>query len=76
MSEPVASAPGMSGWTAGCAGWKRRVPWPARRFVTGWSYWVRWVVTGAEISAAGIYVKDLFPDIPQWVTAAVVLLAC
>jgi L-asparagine transporter-like permease len=33
------------------------------------------VVTGAEVSAAGIYVKNLFSDTPEWVTAAVVTLA-
>ncbi|AIJ26050.1 amino acid permease [Amycolatopsis methanolica] len=43
-------------------------------FATGWVYWLMWVVTAmAEITAAGIYVQYWFPDIPQWVTAAVVL---
>ncbi|WP_354638339.1 amino acid permease [Kitasatospora camelliae] len=39
-------------------------------FVTGWTYWLMWVVTGmAELTAAAIYVHFWFPDIPQWVTA-------
>ena len=42
-------------------------------FITGWTYWLTWVVTAmAEITAAGIYVQFWFPDIPQWVTALVI----
>ena len=33
-------------------------------FITGWTYWLTWVVTAmAEITAAGIYVQYWFPDI-------------
>ncbi|MGW4892492.1 amino acid permease [Kitasatospora sp. NPDC004240] len=43
-------------------------------FVTGWTYWLMWVVTGmAELTAAAIYVNFWFPQIPQWVTALVFL---
>jgi amino acid transporter, AAT family len=43
-------------------------PWAG--FVTGWTYWFMWVVTGmAEITAAGLYVKFWFPQVPQWVPA-------
>ncbi|MFF7250359.1 amino acid permease [Embleya sp. NPDC008237] len=48
---------------------------PFAGFVTGWTYWVMWVVTGmAEITAAGVYVQYWWSWIPQWVTALVVLL--
>jgi amino acid transporter, AAT family len=44
-------------------------------FVTGWTYWVNWVVTAmAELTAAAIYVNYWFPAIPQWVSALVFLL--
>lgn len=43
-------------------------------FVTGWTYWLMWVVTGmAELTAAAIYVNYWFPQVPQWVTALVFL---
>ncbi|MFD9053477.1 amino acid permease [Streptomyces zaomyceticus] len=39
-------------------------------FVTGWTYWLLWVVTGmAELTAAAIYVNYWFPAVPQWLTA-------
>ncbi|MET8752192.1 amino acid permease [Streptomyces sp. NPDC004667] len=44
-------------------------------FVTGWTYWLLWVVTGmAELTAAAIYMNYWFPAVPQWVTALVFLL--
>ncbi|MFD6210137.1 amino acid permease [Peribacillus sp. NPDC060253] len=44
-------------------------------YLTGWTYWFMWVVVGmAEITVAGVYVNYWFPDIPQWVTALVVLI--
>ncbi len=47
-------------------------PWAG--FVTGWTYWIMWVVTGmAELTAAGIYVQYWFPSVPQWVPALVAL---
>ncbi|MER7794235.1 amino acid permease [Streptomyces sp. NPDC097640] len=43
-------------------------------FVTGWTYWLMWVVTGmAELTAAAIYIHFWFPSIPQWVSALVFL---
>lgn len=50
-------------------------PWAG--FVTGWTYWLNWVLAGiAEISAIGIYVHFWFPGLPQWIPAlaAVVVL--
>ncbi|WJD99263.1 amino acid permease [Streptomyces antimycoticus] len=43
-------------------------------YVTGWTYWLLWVVTGmAELTAAAIYINFWFPSIPQWVSALVFL---
>lgn len=39
-------------------------------FVTGWTYWLLWIVTGmAELTAAAIYIHFWFPGIPQWISA-------
>jgi AAT family amino acid transporter len=47
-------------------------PWAG--FMTGWSYWFMWVVTGmAEITAVGVYIHYWFPEIPQWVPALITL---
>ncbi|WP_395296024.1 amino acid permease [Kitasatospora hibisci] len=43
---------------------------PFAGYVTGWTYWLFWVVTGmAETTAAAVYVKFWAPGIPQWVSA-------
>ncbi|RXZ02338.1 amino acid permease [Fictibacillus sp. S7] len=48
-------------------------PWAG--FITGWTYWFCWIVTGmAEITAVGVYVKYWFPSIPQWLTALAAVL--
>jgi AAT family amino acid transporter len=48
---------------------------PRVGFITGWTYWLTWVVTAmAEITAAGIYMQYWFSDLPQWVTALGVVL--
>jgi AAT family amino acid transporter/D-serine/D-alanine/glycine transporter len=47
---------------------------PFAGFVTGWTYWFTWVVTGmAELTAIGIYVHYWLPDTPQWIPALVAL---
>jgi amino acid transporter, AAT family len=47
---------------------------PFAGYLTGWSYWFMWVVTGmAELTAIGIYCHFWFPDIPQWLPALVAL---
>ncbi|WP_419995337.1 amino acid permease [Streptomyces boninensis] len=39
-------------------------------YVTGWTYWLMWAVTGmTELTAAAIYINFWFPDIPQWASA-------
>ena len=41
-------------------------PWAG--FLTGWSYWLNWVLAAiAEISAIGIYFHYWFPALPQWI---------
>uniref|UniRef100_B0T9J7 Amino acid permease-associated region n=1 Tax=Caulobacter sp. (strain K31) TaxID=366602 RepID=B0T9J7_CAUSK len=43
-------------------------PWAG--YFTGWSYWLIWMLAGiAEITAAGVFMRFWFPDLPQWVTA-------
>lgn len=43
-------------------------------FVSGWNYWFNYIaVSMAELSVVGIYINYWFPGVPQWVTAAVVL---
>jgi AAT family amino acid transporter/D-serine/D-alanine/glycine transporter len=47
---------------------------PFAGFVTGWSYWLMWVVTVmAELTAIGIYMRYWFPELPQWLPALVAL---
>jgi len=49
---------------------------PLPGFITGWSYWFAWVVTGmAELTAIGKYVGFWYPTVPQWLPALVALLA-
>lgn len=46
-------------------------------FITGWSYWLMWLLVGtAEITATGVFMRHWFPSLPQWIPAllAVVLL--
>lgn len=44
-------------------------------FLSGWTYWFMWIVVGmAELTVVGLYINYWFPDIPQWVTALVVLI--
>jgi AAT family amino acid transporter len=43
---------------------------PFAGFVTGWTYWLMWVVTGmAEVTAAATYLAYWWPGIPQWTAA-------
>lgn len=45
-------------------------------FVSGWNYWVLWVLVGmAELSAVGVYARYWWPALPNWITAAVCFMA-
>jgi len=45
---------------------------PFAGFLSGWNYWVMFVLVGmAELTAAGIYMQYWLPDVPTWVWAAV-----
>ncbi|QQN51824.1 amino acid permease [Stutzerimonas balearica] len=44
---------------------------PFAGFLSGWNYWVLYVLVGmAELTAVGKYVQFWWPEIPTWVTAA------
>ncbi|NIY46668.1 phenylalanine transporter [Cedecea colo] len=44
---------------------------PFAGFLSGWNYWVMFVLVGmAELTAAGIYMQYWFPDIPGWTWVA------
>ncbi|MDQ7984697.1 amino acid permease [Pseudomonas sp. G34] len=44
---------------------------PFAGFLSGWNYWVLYVLVGmAELTAVGKYVQYWWPEIPTWATAA------
>jgi len=44
---------------------------PFAGFLSGWNYWVMFVLVGmAELTAAGIYMQYWFPEIPTWTWVA------
>ena len=44
---------------------------PFAGFLSGWNYWVTFVLVGmAELTAAGIYMQYWLPDVPTWIWAA------
>lgn len=44
---------------------------PFAGFLSGWNYWVMFVLVGmAELTAAGIYMQYWFPQIPTWIWVA------
>lgn len=48
-------------------------------FITGWTYWLSWVVIAmAEVTAIGTYIQLWLPNCPQWVPGliALVVLLC
>ncbi|MEJ6400440.1 amino acid permease [Nicoliella sp. Es01] len=47
---------------------------PKWGFIAGWTYWISWIaIAMAEITAAGLYMKFWFPDMPQWLPALIIL---
>ncbi|KFC03790.1 phenylalanine-specific permease [Trabulsiella guamensis ATCC 49490] len=44
---------------------------PFAGFLSGWNYWVMFVLVGmAELTAAGIYMQYWLPEVPTWIWAA------
>lgn len=45
---------------------------PRVAFVTGWSYWLIWILVGVlEVTGIGVLMKYWFPQLPQWIPALV-----
>ena len=45
-------------------------------FLSGWNYWFNYVIVSmAELTAVGIYMNFWLPDLPQWISALVCLVA-
>ncbi|GGB03235.1 amino acid permease [Macrococcus hajekii] len=45
-------------------------------YVTGWTYWFCWIVTGmAEVTAVAQFVNFWWPDFPTWLTALITILS-
>lgn len=45
-------------------------------FLSGWNYWANYVIVSmAELTAVGIYMNYWYPDLPQWISALVCLVA-
>lgn len=45
---------------------------PFSGFLSGWNYWVLYVLVGmAELTAVGKYVQYWWPDMPTWATAGI-----
>ncbi|WP_369016050.1 amino acid permease [Streptomyces sp. B1866] len=60
--------------TGSFAEYAREFLGPFYGYVTGWTYWLMWLVTGmAELTAAAIYIHYWWPSIPQWISALVFL---
>lgn len=48
-------------------------PWAG--YVTGWSYWMNWILVGiAELTAIGLLAQHFFPGLPQWIPALIALI--
>ena len=49
---------------------------PRAGFISGWNYWFNYIaVSMAELTVVGKYIQFWLPGVPQWVTAAVCLVA-
>ncbi|MEB6838026.1 amino acid permease [Staphylococcus simulans] len=48
---------------------------PFAGFITGWTYWLCWIITGmAEVTAVAKYTSFWFPQIPNWISALLCVL--
>lgn len=46
---------------------------PRIAFITGWSYWMIWILVGVlEVTGIGLLSKYWFPELPQWIPALAV----
>jgi len=44
-------------------------------FIIGWTYWLCWIsLAMADLTASGIYIRYWFPQMPQWLTALIIIL--
>ena len=44
-------------------------------FIIGWTYWLCWAsLAMADLTASGIYLRYWFPNLPQWLTALIIIL--
>lgn len=47
---------------------------PGCGFVTGWVYWLSWIIVGmADLTAVGLFMHFWFPGLPQWIPGLVSL---
>ncbi|PRA24820.1 amino acid permease [Pseudomonas poae] len=45
---------------------------PRVAFITGWSYWMIWILVGVlEVTGIGLLMKYWFPELQQWIPALV-----
>lgn len=45
---------------------------PRFGFITGWSYWLIWILVGVlEVTGIGLLMKFWFTDLPQWIPALI-----
>ena len=45
-------------------------------FFSGWNYWFNYIVVSmAELTVVGVYINFWYPNVPQWVSALVFLVA-
>lgn len=71
LGELALSAPASTPFV----GYLTRHLYPSAGFVTGWTYWINWIVVGAaELTAAGLFVRFWFPALPQWVPVGIVFI--
>lgn len=43
-------------------------------FIIGWTYWLCWIsLAMADLTASGIYIRYWFPNVPQWLTALIII---
>lgn len=70
LSEMSVHHPTSGGFSTYAHNWWGKLP----GFISGWNYWMNYtLVSMAELTVVGIYINYWLPDVPRWVSAAVVL---